>query len=99
MEETHSRKWKLPQPHPEDVVAFQKLYRAKFGIELESAAASDLARKIIGIVYVQRCLRTEEACSLSSGKVRQRPGGVDGITLRLKGHDLGNVADAGEGAS
>lgn len=54
----------LPQPSESDCQAFKDLYKAKFGLELSSEEAQEVARKVIGIVYVQRhslySLRQEE---------------------------------------
>jgi len=44
----------LPTPNAEDVQAFQALYKARFSLELSSEQAYEVARKVIGIVYVQQ---------------------------------------------
>ena len=54
----------LPAPNAQEVEAFKTLYKAKFGLELSNEEAQEVARKVIGIVYVQRysllSLRQEE---------------------------------------
>lgn len=51
-------------PNAQEVEAFKTLYKAKFGLELSNEEAQEVARKVIGIVYVQRysllALRQEE---------------------------------------
>lgn len=44
----------MPLPNDKDVKAFQRLYKTKFSLELSSEQAYEVARKVIGIVYVQR---------------------------------------------
>jgi len=41
-------------PNAEDVEAFKVLYKTKFSLELSSEQAYEVARKVIGIVYVQQ---------------------------------------------
>lgn len=54
----------LPVPNAAEVEAFKALYKAKFSLELSNEEAHEVARKVIGIVYVQRhsllSLRKEE---------------------------------------
>ena len=44
----------LPLPSEEEGRAFQALYKTKFSLELSSKEAYEVARKVMGIIYVQR---------------------------------------------
>lgn len=44
----------FPVPNQKEVDAFRDLYKRRFGVELNPEEGFELARKVVGLVYIQR---------------------------------------------